>query len=263
VEWAQRCGIAGGARRRRGHASPIIELRRKPARSPKTNGGCKKSARACAAGQSRCVAQNGGAAPLPRRHHSFLPDHINLLPAIISMFLLILPACSAGGTAATPGNTGGAPVRQAGTPPPVNDSSSASFTIDGALHGSYTIKATPPTSKLRHGHKEFTIFLTGGGNVFWIVFYGYTGPGRYILEAGINGGDVRIALNNAASWDLTMNPHATCSLLVASDTPTQEAGLDRMQGSFSCPALLSSNPRMPEKPISASGRFDIAIIVES
>jgi hypothetical protein len=181
----------------------------------------------------------------------------------ITTFILLAACSGRGGTASTAGNAGGVTVRQAATPAPVNDSSSASFTIDGALHGSYTIKATPPTSKLRHGHKEFTIFLTSGGNVFWIVFYGYTGPARYTLEAGINGGDVRIALNNAASWDLTMNPHATCSLLVASDTPTQEAGLDRMRGSFSCSALLSSNPRMPEKPISAFGRFDIAIIVES
>jgi hypothetical protein len=180
-----------------------------------------------------------------------------------TVILLILAACSAGTAASTAHNMGGAAVRQTGAPLPANDSSSASFTVAGALHGSYTISTTPPTSKLRHGRKEFTIFLTGGGKVFWIVFYGYTGPGRYTLEAGINGGDVRIALNNAASWDLTMNPHATCSLLVASDTPTQEAGIDRMRGSFSCPALLSSNPRMPEKPISASGRFDIAIIVES
>ncbi len=69
---------------------------------------------------------------------------------------------------------------------------------------------------------------------------------------------------NAASWDLSLQPQARCTLTIQSDIPTQSVGLDRMKGSFSCPRLFSSAPEHPRQPIAVSdGTFDVAIIVES
>src|SRR5712692_8010314 len=39
----------------------------------------------------------------------------------------------------------------------VNDVSTVSFTLSGGVTGAYIIHASLPTSKLRHGHREFTI----------------------------------------------------------------------------------------------------------
>ncbi len=151
------------------------------------------------------------------------------------------------------------------TPPPANNESAVSFTLAGGANGSYTIRASVPTSKLRHGHREFTIDVEHAGASVFLVFYGYNGPGTYTLALVINGGDVHIALGkNTGSWDLSLQPQARCTLTIQSNIPTHSAGLDRMKGFFSCPRLFSSTPGHLQKPVSVSdGTFDIAIIVES
>ena len=121
------------------------------------------------------------------------------------------------------------------------------------------------SSELRHGHREFTITLVNAEISLFIVFYGYQGPGHYTLKDSANGGDIHIGLDNeSTSWDLLMQPQDHCTLIVASDRPTPSNGLDRMQGSFNCPTLLSSSPKQPRKPVAVrSGTFDIAILVAS
>jgi hypothetical protein len=151
------------------------------------------------------------------------------------------------------------------TPSPANKESTVTFTLAGGANGSYTVHAAVPTSKLRHGHREFTIDVEHAGASVFFVFYGYNGPGTYTLALVLNGGDMHIALGkNTESWDLSLQPQARCTLTIQSDIPTQSAGLDRMKGFFSCPHLFSSTPAHPQKPVSVSdGTFDVAILVES
>ncbi len=146
-----------------------------------------------------------------------------------------------------------------------NDVSTVSFTLKGGVTGVYMIHASLPTSKLRHGHREFTIDVAHAGMSIFLAFYGYHGPGTYTLSEDINGGDVRIDFDHeSASWDLSSKPKAQCTLTVTSDTPTKYVGIDRMKGAFSCPLLPSSSPNHPQQPVAvSSGHIDIAIIVES
>src|SRR6266481_6095701 len=146
-----------------------------------------------------------------------------------------------------------------------NDVSTVSFTLNGGVTGMYMIQASLPTSKLRHGHREFTIDVAHTDMSIFLAFYGYHGPGVYTLSQDINGGDVRINFyQDSASWDLTMRPGAQCTLTITSDTPTMYAGIDRMKGIFSCPLLPSSSPNHPQQPVAVSnGHIDVAIIVES
>ena len=180
--------------------------------------------------------------------------------------LLALTGCAAGNAGtlpATPSVTHLATSTD--TPSPANNESTISFTLSGGANGRYAVHAPLPTSKLRHGHREFTIDVEHGGASVFIVFYGYKGPGTYTLALVTNGGDMHIALGkNTASWDLSLQPQARCTLTIQSDSPTQSTGLDRMKGSFSCPRLFSSAPAHPQQPVTVSnGTFDIAIIVES
>jgi hypothetical protein len=147
-----------------------------------------------------------------------------------------------------------------------NEVSTVSFTLHGGVTGEYMIRASFPTSKLRHGFREFTIDVADAGMSIILAFYGYHGPGTYTLARDSNGGDVRIGFDQeSASWDLSSSsPKAQCMLTIASDTPTMYAGLDRMRGSFSCPLLPSSSPTHPQQPVAvSSGRIDVAIIRES
>jgi hypothetical protein len=180
--------------------------------------------------------------------------------------LLALVGCSTGNAGTAP------PIRTvtriaAPTTPPsaISKESTVTLTLAGGANGSYTVHAAVPTSKLRHGHREFTIDVEHAGASVFLVFYGYNGPGTYTLALVINGGDMHIALGkNTGSWDLSLQPQARCTLTIQSDIPTQSAGLDRMKGSFSCPRLFSSAPQHPQKPVRVSdGTFDIAILVES
>ena len=147
-----------------------------------------------------------------------------------------------------------------------NEVSTVSFTLHGGVTGVYMIHASLPTSKLRHGYREFTIDVADAGMSIILAFYGYHGPGTYTLARDINGGDVRIGFDQgSASWDLSSSsPKAQCMLTIASDTPTMYAGIDRMRGAFSCPLLPSSSPTHPQQPVAvSSGHIDVAIIRES
>lgn len=143
--------------------------------------------------------------------------------------------------------------------------STVSFTLHGGVTGAYSIHTSLPTSKLRHGHREFTIDVAYAGSSIFLAFYGYHGPGIYTLSEDINGGDVRIDFDKeSASWDLSLKPKAQCTLMITSDIPTMYVGIDRMRGAFSCPQLPSSSPTHPQQPVAVSnGHIDIAIIVES
>jgi len=146
-----------------------------------------------------------------------------------------------------------------------NEVSTVSFKLNGGVTGVYMIQASLPTSKLRHGYREFTIDVADAGMSIFLAFYGYHGPGTYTLTEDINGGDVRINFDHeSTSWDLSLMPKAQCTLTITSDTPTRYVGIDRMEGIFSCPLLPSSNPNHPQRPVAvSSGQIDIAIIVES
>src|SRR6266436_4799024 len=143
-----------------------------------------------------------------------------------------------------------------------NEVSTVSFTLYGGVTGVYTIHASLPTSKLRHGYREFTIDVAHAGMSIILAFYGYHGPGTYTLSADINGGDVRIDFDHdSASWDLSLTPKAQCTLTITSDTSTIYVGIDRMLGTFSCPQLPSSSPNHPQQPVAvSSGHIDVAII---
>ncbi|HZU00341.1 MAG TPA: hypothetical protein VFA10_11795 [Ktedonobacteraceae bacterium] len=149
--------------------------------------------------------------------------------------------------------------------PRATDVSTVGFTLSGGVTGAYIIQASSPTSKLRHGHKEFTIDVAHAGMSIFLAFYGYSGPGTYTLSEDINGGDVRIDFDQgSASWDLSLRAEAQCTLTITNDTPTLSPGIDRMRGTFSCPLLPSSSPNHPRPPVTLSnGQIDVAIIVES
>ncbi len=206
---------------------------------------------------------------IPRSQHIWC--HWFMSTDIVLLFLL------AGGSNAgnsqgvaqkTPAKTG---PWETGSPSATNvttiasDVSTVGFTLQGGVTGMYMIQASLPTSKLRHGHREFTIDVAHTDMSIFLAFYGYHGPGVYTLSQDINGGDVRINFyQDSASWDLTMRPGAQCTLTITSDTPTIYTGIDRMRGAFSCPLLPSSSPNHPRQPVAvSSGHFDVAIIVES
>jgi len=190
------------------------------------------------------------------------------------VLLFLLAGCGNAGNSPgvvqkTPAKTG--PL-ETGSPFPTdatavaNEVSTVSFTLHGGVTGVYMIHASLPTSKLRHGYREFTIDVADAGMSIILAFYGYHGPGTYTLARDINGGDVRIGFGQgSASWDLSSSsPKAQCMLTIASDTPTMYAGIDRMRGAFSCPLLPSSSPTHPQQPVAvSSGHIDVAIIRES
>src|SRR6266699_1871053 len=179
------------------------------------------------------------------------------------VLLFLLAGSSPGVTQIGPPETGSPFNTRATTA--TNEVSTVSFTLNGGVTGVYTIHASLPTSKLRHGHREFTIDVAHAGTSIFLAFYGYHGPGTYTLSANINGGDVRVDFDHeSASWDLSLRPKAQCTLTITSDTPSMYAGIDRMLGTFSCPLLPSSSPNHPQQPVTvSSGHFDVAIIVES
>jgi hypothetical protein len=161
--------------------------------------------------------------------------------------------------------TGTATPAIAITTPPPTLTNTISFTTTGQVSGSHTIISQVHTSKLRHGHKEFTIEVANAGQSVIMAFYGYEGPRTYTLEGHSNGGDVRIDFGkNASAWDLPMTPGIACTVNIESDLPTPYTGLDRMKGSFTCPHLASINPAAQQRSITVSeGHFDLFIIVES
>ncbi len=189
------------------------------------------------------------------------------------VLLLLLAGCANAGN--NPGLGQKTPAQTepptTGSPFPTNSTSAAdytstvSFTLSGGITGVYSIHTSLPTSKLRHGHREFTIDVAHAGISIFLAFYGYHGPDTYTLSEDIDGGDVRIDFDKeSASWDLSLKPKAQCTLMIMSDIPTMYVGIDRMRGAFSCPQLPSSNPAHPQQPVAVSnGHIDIAIIVES
>ena len=206
---------------------------------------------------------------MPRRwRHQFVSTGMVLL--------FLLAGCGNAGNSPglvqkTPTKTG---LLVTGSPSPTNttpvtdDVSTVSFTLHGGVTGTYTIHAALPTSKLRHGHREFTIDVANAGISIFLAFYGYHGPGTYTLSEDIDGGDVRIDFyrenGEYTFWDLSLKPKAQCTLTITSDTPSMQAGIDRMRGAFSCQLLPSSKLDHPQQSVAVSnGHIDIAIIVES
>jgi len=184
---------------------------------------------------------------------------------LVSAYLfiaLLLAGC--GGVGGDPG-TSKHGEKEALVSAPVRQESAITFSLTGGQSASYILHAASPISKLRHGHREFTIDIEDAQRSIFIVFYGYTGPGSYTLTKKTNGGDVHISLGNAApAWDLSLQPEASCMMTIHSDTPTALAGLDRMQGTLACPHLFSSNPQVPKPSVTLhDGSFDIGILVES
>lgn len=171
---------------------------------------------------------------------------------VLSVLLLMLASCGSGTV-----SKGGL-----ATAPSVPDmTSSVRFTLAEAAT---IMTSQQPTSKLRHGHKEFTIEVGNAEQRIFMAFYGYEGPGTYTLSRGSNGGDIHIYLANGQSWDLAVQPSATCQLEVSSQGPGAYPGVDRMRGTFSCLHLFTSeHHQTPGETTLSNGRFDIAILVES
>lgn len=185
------------------------------------------------------------------------------------LMVLVLVGCSRGtggaGASAKLGQENASNTHSGGMTSLVNQESTIHFTLSGGNNGRYTVHASLPTSKLRHGHREFTVDVEQSGMSVFLVFYGYEGPATYTLAQIINGGDVHIALGkNTSSWDLSLQAKAHCTMTVQSIMLIQSTGLGRMKGTFSCPLLFSSTPNHPAKPVTVSnGTFDVAIIIES
>ncbi len=139
--------------------------------------------------------------------------------------------------------------------------STMSFSTSGALNGSYVFKSSPTLSKLRHGHQEFTIDLIDKQQSIILAFYGYNGPGSYMLTNSVNGGDVRLE-NSQGVWDLALQPQSSCSLTINSETPTQDPALHNMTGTFAC-SDLPTNSQVRAPIAIQHGQFNIFIIVES
>ena len=189
------------------------------------------------------------------------------------VLLVLLAGCS--NTSSSPGVMQKTPAQagstEIGSPFPTdiatvsNEVSTVSFTLHGGATGVYMIRASLPTSKLRHGYREFTIDVEETNMSIYLAFYGYHGAGTYTLSESVNGGDVRINFyQQAVSWDLSLRPKAQCALMITSETPTLYTGIDRMRGTFSCPLLLSSSSNHLQQPITVSdGSIDVAIIRES
>src|SRR5690242_12231267 len=85
------------------------------------------------------------------------------------LLLFAFVGCSkadrAAGFSATAGQT------KTSTAGVINQGSTINFTLSGGNTGQYTVRAALPTSKLRHGHKEFTIDVEQNGAAVFLVFY--------------------------------------------------------------------------------------------
>ncbi len=82
------------------------------------------------------------------------------------VLLFLLAGCSNAGN--SPGVAQIGPL-ETGSPLPTNVTamanvaSTVSFTLHGGVKGVYTIHTSVPTSKLRHGYREFTIDVAHAG----------------------------------------------------------------------------------------------------
>ncbi|GHO89319.1 hypothetical protein KSZ_73250 [Dictyobacter formicarum] len=141
--------------------------------------------------------------------------------------------------------------------------SQTNFSFSDKEQQHYQLQSAATISKLRHGHKEFTIDIVDAERSLIIVFYGYTGPATYTLTNQINGGDVRITLDKQY-WDLALIPSLSCSLVIQTDEPTTSPGIDHMRGKFTCPTLPAGHSNISRHAVAIdNGQFDISINVES
>jgi hypothetical protein len=186
---------------------------------------------------------------------------------LLSLLLFCLSACTSSNNQRSSTASSPATSEQATETPPATPATTSmlSFSTDGAMRGTFVLYAHNTISMLRHGHKEFTIDIVDGSKMVFLVFYGYHGPSAYLLSNPINGGEVHISFGSAqTTWDLTATPGATCELTVTSDRPSQDAGIDSMQGSFTCPRLAPVVSRQHIASLSSiRGYFNIAILVQS
>src|SRR5258708_32316508 len=112
------------------------------------------------------------------------------------VLLFLLAGCGNAGN--SPGAAQKAPARtgslETGSPSSsiatilANEVSTVSFKLNGGVTGVYMIQASLPTSKLRHGYREFTIDVADAGMSLFLAFYGYHGPGTYPPTEDINPG---------------------------------------------------------------------------
>ncbi len=95
------------------------------------------------------------------------------LEATAMVLLFLLAGCSNAGN--SPGVAQIGPL-ETGSPFPTNattvanGASTVSFTLYGGVTGLYTIHASLPTSKLRHGYREFTIDVAHAGMSIFLAY---------------------------------------------------------------------------------------------
>src|SRR5260370_35728966 len=95
------------------------------------------------------------------------------LEATAMVLLFLLAGCSNAGN--SPGVAQIGPL-ETGSPFPTNattvanGASTVSFTLYGGVTGLYTIHASLPTSKLRHGYREFTIDVAHPGMSIFLAY---------------------------------------------------------------------------------------------
>jgi hypothetical protein len=193
-----------------------------------------------------------------------------LVLGTICLIVLSLMSCRAEGVGVDNGSTAAGDVGMRKQSTSVDTAgggttSTIRFRVDGAVNGNYTLRSSTITSKLRHGHREFTIDIISGDRSIFLAFYGYDGPGTYRLAGHENGGDVRIDLGgNNAAWDLPMRQGVGCTLNIISQLASNSDGVDNMRGNFTCPMLTTAVAQSHPRNIRVSeGQFDLLIIVES
>lgn len=200
------------------------------------------------------------------RAQSWPPTFLHLKYCLLLLLIgaFLVTGCATGNETSTNTSTPIATPTWIQTGMHSTQSSSTTFHIAGARSGSYTWQSHIFTSKLRHGLKEFTIFLQDLDRSLIIAFYGYEGTRTYTLEGPVNGGDVRLDFGHeGGAWDLQLRAGIRCQLTIIRDEPAIQPNVNRMRGSFSCPQLSAVGTHTQENIAISQATFDILMIHES